>query len=292
MALIRSLLLLFCCWAATAQALISLKDDAGRTLTLAAPAQRIVSLAPHITDMLLALGARAQIVGVIDDHETAGAHAQSLTGFPVVAGVQGINEERLAALKPDVVLVWQSGVPAPRARRLEAQGYKVFYIEPATLDGIADNMLALGRLTGHDSIGRKQADSVRRELSALRQDFQSGRRLRAFYQVWLQPLYSLQGKHLVNQGLALCGADSIVPAGPLAAPLVNLEFVLAAQPEVIFFGKTEAAASRAFWQRFSRMPAVANQHLLAVDSDAMARPGPELVRALRPLCETLSPWRR
>lgn len=292
MALIR-LLLLCLAWAASAaQAAITLRDDSGRDISIVQPAQRIVSLSPHITDMLIALGARAQIVGVTDDHEVPGAYTRSLSGLPVVADANMVNEERLFALKPDLVLIWQTGTPAPRAKRLEALGFRVFYIEPKTLDGIAANMEALGQLSGRAAAGQQAAQVLRAELSDLRRQFKDGRRLRTFYEVWLQPLYTLQGKHLVSQGLALCGADNIMPAGALAAPLVNLEFVLKANPDLILFGEQGQAASRAFWQRFPSLTAVRGGRLLPVSADAFARPGPGLINALRPLCERLGPWRR
>lgn len=288
----RLLLCGFLLLAGPVQAAITVTDDAGRRVTLAAPAQRIVSLAPHITDMLLSLGARAQIVGVVDDHERPGSYARSLSGLPLVADVNAVSEERLLAVRPDLVLVWRSGMAAARAQRLEAQGYTVVYVEPATLDGIAGNMELLGQLSGHAAVGQKAAQELRSRLTALHQHYGAGKRLKAFYEVWLQPLYTLQGRHLVSQGLGICGADNIMPAGPVAAPLVNTEFVLQQNPDVILFGQGNQAASRAFWMRFPGLAAVRGDHLLAVDTHELTRPGPGLIGALGPLCEALAPWRR
>lgn len=282
-----ALLLVSCC----AQAL-SVQDDAGQRIVLAGPAVRIVSLSPHITDLLLALGARAQLVGVVDDHDHTGAYALSLTGLPVVADSGSINEERLLALKPDLVLVWQSGMAAQRVQRLRQLGLTVVLIEPKTLDGIADDVNLLGQLSGHAQAGAQQAASLHAELTGLRQRYAGGHRLRAFYEVWLQPLYTVQGGHLLSQALALCGADSIVPAGPVAAPLVNVEFVLAANPDVIAFGPGGQAESRAFWQRFPALGAVRAGHLLAVDSHALERPDADMIHATGRLCAQLAPWRR
>jgi len=277
--------------ACLAQAL-EVQDDAGLPVVLAAPASRIVSLSPHITDLLLSLGARAAIVGVVDDHEQAGAYARSLTGLPVVAGAGSLNEERLLALRPDLVLVWQSGMAPARIARLRALGLTVALIEPKTLDGIAGDVSLLGRLTGHEAPAQTQAAGLHRQLADLHARYAPGRRLRVFYQVWLQPLYTLQGGHLLSQALALCGADSIVPAGPVAAPLVNKEFVLAANPDVIAFGAGSAAESRAFWGQFAALRAVQEGHLLAVDSHALERPGADMIPATGRLCAQLAPWRR
>lgn len=271
---------------------LQVQDDAGLPVALAAPASRIVSLSPHITDLLLGLGARTAVVGVVDDHEQAGTYTQSLTGLPVVAGAGSLNEERLLALRPDLVLVWQSGMAPARVDRLRALGLTVALIEPKTLDAIAGDISLLGRLTGHQAAAEAQAAGLRQQLADLRARYGQGRRLRVFYQVWLQPLYTLQGRHLLSQALALCGADSIVPAGPVAAPLVNKEFVLAANPDVIAFGAGSAAQSRAFWRQFAALRAVQQDHLLAVDSHALERPGADMIPATARLCAQLAPWRR
>jgi iron complex transport system substrate-binding protein len=270
----------------------TVRDDAGRSIALPQPAQRIVSLSPHITDILLALGARAQLVGVVDDHEVPGAWQHSLTGLPVVADAGSVNEERLLAQRPDLVLVWQSGMSAQRAQHLAALGLTVAYVEPPTLAGIADDITLIGQLSGHADRAAALAGALRQELAGLHEHYGSGRRLRAFYQVWLQPLYTVHGSHLISQGLALCGADNIMPPGKVAAPLVNAEFVVAANPDVIFFGAGQEAASRAFWGRFASLRAVRAGQLLALDSNALARPGPELIHALGPLCQRLAAWRQ
>jgi ABC-type Fe3+-hydroxamate transport system substrate-binding protein len=267
------------------------QDDAGGRISLPAPAVRMVALSPHITDLLLALGARTQIVGVVDDHEHSGKNALSLTGLPVVADANSVNEERLLALKPDLLLVWQSGMSAQRVQRLRELGFSVVLIEPKTLTGIADDISLLGQLSGHAQAGRQQAEALRQELDGLRQRYGPGKRLRAFYEVWLQPLYTLQGGHLVSQALSLCGADSIMPVSKVAAPLVNVEFVLQANPDVIVFGRGGEADSRRYWQGFPALRAVGQGHLLAVDSHRLDRPGADMVHAVGELCAQLEPWR-
>jgi ABC-type Fe3+-hydroxamate transport system substrate-binding protein len=125
----------------------------------------------------------------------------------------------------------------------------------------------------------------------LQQRYADGPRLRFFYQVWPQPLYSLTAGHLLSQAFALCGADNIVPDGPVAAPLVNPEFVLAADPDVIVFPAQAAAAGQAWWSRFPRLRAARKQHWLAVDDRRLTRPGPDMLSAMVPVCAQLSQWR-
>lgn len=270
---------------------ISVQDDSGRRFEFSSAPLKLVSLAPHVTDILIGLGVRAQVVGVVDDHESRGAHAVSLSGLPVVADAFSVNEERLLALRPDIVIVWAEGTPVTRIARLERLGFRVFVLKTQRLDDLARQLEQLGVLAGQPALGKQQAMAFRERLRLMKQQYNKGPRLRYFYQVWRQPLYSLHGGHLLSQALALCGADNILPAGKIAAPLVAPEFVVQANPHIILFGKDDAAASRAFWSRFPSMRAVRDQHLLVVDDLRLARPGPVLLDAVEPLCRQLQPWR-
>lgn len=275
----------------TSQSRIAQTDANGSMLSLSRPAQRIVSLAPHVTDMLVALGAGKQIVGVSDDHEKRGIYTRSLSGYPVVADAAALNYEKILALKPDLIISWGSGTPQAWIAQLRRIGLPVFVLEARKLPDIGQQIHQLGQLTGHEQIAAQQEAAFDTKLKNLQQRYSAGRRLRYFYQVWSQPLYSLGSDHLLSQGLALCGADNIVPAGPVMAPLINAEFVLTADPDAILFGEVDAAGSRAFWSRFAGLQAVRQQHLLAVDDRRLTRPGPEMLQALEPLCRQLSLWR-
>ena len=266
-------------------------DDHQRRFTVPATPLRLVSLAPHITDMLVELGVSAQIAGVVDDHEARGAHERSLTGFPVVADSFAVNEERLLALRPDVVIVWAEGTPSARIARLERLGFPVYVMKTVRLSDMASQIERLGLLVGQEVRGRQQAEAFRARLSRLHRQYGAGPRLRYFYQVWRQPLYSLHGGHLLSQALSLCGADNILPPGKVEAPLVAPEFVVAAKPDVIFFGRDDAATSQRYWSRFPSVPAVRQQRLVAVNDARLARPGPALLDAVEPLCRQLQPWR-
>lgn len=266
-------------------------DADGSVLSLSRPAQRIVSLAPHVTDMLVALGAGKQITGVSDDHEKRGIYTRSLSGYPVVADAAALNYEKIMALKPDLIISWGSGTPQAWIAQLRRIGLPVFVLEARKLTDIGQQIYQLGQLTGHEQSATQQQVAFDSELKSLQQRYSAGRRLGYFYQVWSQPLYSLGSDHLLSQGLALCGADNIVPAGPVMAPLINAEFVLTADPDAILFGEVDAAGSRTFWSRFAGLQAVRRQHLLAVDDRRLTRPGPEMLQALEPLCRQLSLWR-
>lgn len=274
-----------------AAAPLRLSGSDGGELVLVAPARRIVALAPHFTDSLLALGARAQVVGVIDDHEQRGVHARSRGGLPLVGDAAGLNYERLLALKPDLVLAWGAGTPAAWIARLRQLGMPVLVLEAPVLADLPREIELLGLATGREAEATRQAADARAQLARLAAGG-SGPRLRFFYEAWRQPLYSLDGGHLLSQAMALCGADNILPPGPVAAPLVSPEFVLRENPGVIVVAATGAAASQAYWNRFGTLAAVRDRRWLILDDPRLTRPGPGMLAAMAPLCRQISNWRR
>lgn len=281
--------LLLCFLSLSAQAALTLTDADGKTITLAAPAQRIISLAPHFTDMLQNMGAGKQIIAVSDDHDSRGRHTRSLSGYPLVGDAAALNYERIVALKPDLVIAWGSGTPRAWIEQLRQLGLPVLVLEARSLREIGEQLGQLGRLTGHEAKAVQQQAAHEKALAGL-QAQAKGSRLRYFYQVWAQPLYSLGRQHLLSQALGLCGNDNIVPEGPVMAPLINPEFVLAADPDVILFGQTEAASAPAYWGRFTRLQAVRKKQLLTVDDRRLTRPSPDMALAVLALCGQLSVW--
>lgn len=269
----------------------ALRDAEGQAYTGKLPARRIIALAPHITDMLVKMGASARIVAVVDDHDVRGSHHRSVGGFPLVADAGSINYEQIVAQRPDVVLVWGSGTPKAWIAQLRQLRLPVFVVDATDLPGLATQLEQLGRLSGQQAAAQAQAAAVRQRLAALQQQYRGVSRLRYFHQVWLQPLYSVHAGNLLSQALALCGADNIVKAGPVAAPLINPEFVLQANPDFILFSETDADASRSYWQRFGALTAVRRQQFLAVDDRRLTRPGPEMLEAVQPVCSRIETWR-
>lgn len=292
MALSRFLLLLLLLPALADAGSLRLAGSDGVEVVLAAPAQRIVSLSPHFTDALLALGARAQLAGVIDDHERRGAHVRSRDGLPLVGDAGGLNHERLLALRPDLVLAWGGGTPRPWVARLRQLGLPVLVLQVRTLAALPAEIALLGRATGREAAAAAQAAAATAQLQRLARLGGEGPRLRFFYEAWRQPLYSLEGGHLLSQLLALCGADNILPPGPVAAPLVSAELVLRENPDVLVVAAAAAGASQAYWGRFPHLAAVRQGQWLLLDDPRLARPGAGMLAAAEPACRQISTWRK
>ncbi|MEK6788378.1 MAG: hypothetical protein AABY68_05460 [Pseudomonadota bacterium] len=274
---------------ANAETLLRWTDDAGQAWAVPARLpQRWVVLGPHLVDMMIALKQPHLIVGVQDDHPTIGRWSRSLSGFPVIAQASQINEEFIRRVKPDLVLYWPSGLAGNQQARLRLLGVPLLAIDPQRLDDIAPRLRWLGALTGRPRTADKLATVMQADLQRTRQRYAKGYRLRGLYQVWLQPLYSLAPQHLASQAMQLCGVDSIVPPTKVPAPILSLEFVVRARPDVILLSQDQLEPSRRYWQRFQQMPANA---LVVVDDHALTRPGLSLLRAIPALCDQLLPYR-
>jgi iron complex transport system substrate-binding protein len=264
-------------------------DDTGATVTLAAPAARIVSLAPHATELLFAAGAGARVVGVIATSDWP-PEAKAL---PKIGDARALDLERLVALAPDLVVTWPYTAPAQVAT-LRARGLAVFTIDPKTIDGIAADLARLGTLAGTEAQARAQADAFRARLGELRARYALAPRVRVFYQIWNVPLYTIGGTHLIAQAIGVCGGDNVFAALALPAPAVSIEAVLAAKPDAIIAGAEGGVRPPWLddWRRWTALPAVARGHLFAVDADLLHRAGPRFVDGIDQLCAAIAAARR
>jgi iron complex transport system substrate-binding protein len=269
--------------AGAAQARVSVVDDDGRTVELAQPARRIVSLAPHLTEQLFAIGAGDLIVGTTDFAD----FPEAARGLPRVARAHSVDLERVSAARPDLVLVWGSGFPPATVDAVRRLGVPTFVSEPARLADIATSLERLGALTGRSS--ERAADAFNAKLAALRDRYRGRREVRVFYQVWNDPLMTLGGRHVVSEAIALCGGRNVFADLAPIAPRVSTEAVLAADPEVIVTAEPGARPSDALamWQRFGRIAAVRRNLLVTLDADRINRHGPRIVDEIAVLCEAI-----
>jgi len=278
-----------CVAAASAGAALRVTDDASAEVVLAAPAKRIVSLAPHATELLFAAGAGGAVVGVVA-HSDWPAAARLL---PRVGDAGALDLERIVALKPDLVVAWPYTAPSQLAT-LRAQKIAVFVSDPKTIAGIADDVDKLGTLAATPGIARAAATALRQRQSALAAQYARRDRLRVFYEVWNEPLFTIGGRHLISEAVALCGGENVFAALALPAPSVTIEAVVAAMPEVIFGG--DDAGKRPpwldDWKRWPDIPAVRAGNLFGADGDLMHRPGPRFLDGVAALCEDLDAARR
>jgi iron complex transport system substrate-binding protein len=271
--------------AAPGFAVVSVKDDGGATVTLPRPAQRVVSLAPHLTELLFAAGAGDRLVGV-------GAFAdypEAAKRLPQVGDSAMLDLERIVSLKPDLLVVWRDGNSPQQLSKLATLGIPVYASELGTLADIAGTLRRLGQLAGTETSANARAEAYEQRLRALRERYAGRPPLRLFYQVWPRPLLTFNDRHLVIQGLALCGAKNVFGALAPLVPTVSEEAVVAADPDVIVTGRAgrEGPDGLDVWRRLTRLKAVQRGALIAVDPDTLHRSSDRIVDGLDHLCAQL-----
>jgi iron complex transport system substrate-binding protein len=265
-----------------APAAITLVDDSGRTLHLAHAPQRIVALAPHITELLYAVGAGAQLVGV----DSGSDYPPAANALPRIGDASRIGFERIAALRPDLVIGWAGGNRAADLYRIRQMGIPLLLTDAHRLSDVARLLRLTGLASGHAASGAAAAQAFEHRLDALRTRYRDAKPQRVFYQIWDRPLMTVGGQHWISDALAVCGGKNIFADLAAASPVVSLEAVLARAPEVIV-GGSDAPDNRALWQRFPQLPAVQHGALIRIDADDLHRPTPRVLDGVNALCLAL-----
>ncbi|SHH15367.1 cobalamin-binding protein [Massilia sp. CF038] len=268
-----------------ALAAISVLDDSGNKVTLAQPAQRIISMSPHVTELLFAAGGGARVVGVMNYSDYPEAARQ----IAQVGSNASLDMERLAALKPDLLVVWQSGNTARQLEQLRQLGIPMFYSEPQQMEQIASSVERLGQLMGTEAVARPAAGVFRAKVAALAARYGKRPPVRMFYQIWDKPLYTLNGKQIVSDAVRLCGGENVFASLPVKAPEVSVEAVIGADPEAIFGGAGDelAGSGLQIWKPYKSMLAVRRGNLFSLSGGLLARAGPRMVDGAAELCEKL-----
>ena len=277
------IVLLSGCAVAAAQPVV-ITDDRGKTVTLARPAQRIVSLAPHLTELAFAAGAGARLVGVAT-HSDFPAAARSVAQIGDAARV---DIERIAMLRPDLVLAWKSGNQAGDVETLERLGQVVFVTEPARLTDIPRLLRAIGALAATAPAAERAAATFEQGIMALRAQYAGARRLRVFYEVWHRPLITVNGAHMISDVIALCGGENVFARASTLTPTVSLEAVAAVRPEVIV-GGTRPGGEEAFARDWRAVVIGMLRELpvFYVDPDHLQRQSPRILDGARAICAHL-----
>lgn len=276
---------LIACRCAAQAAPVEVRDDAGNIVTLSAPAQRIVTLAPHATELVFAAGAGARIVGAVDYSD----YPAAAKAIPRVGSNSQIDIERVVSLKPDLLVVWLHGGALRQLEKLRGLGIPLFYSEPQHLQDIPDAIVRLGKLAGTEAQAQTAAAVLQTRLAAL--DTQYGKRppVRMFYQIWPHPLYTLNGKQIVSDAIRLCGGVNIFAGLGATAPVVSVEAVLLENPEAVVTGelKRENQDGLALWRAYPDLLAVKRGNLFALDGDLLSRPGSRMIDGAAALCQSL-----
>lgn len=265
---------------------ITVIDDSGNELSFSEPVKRIISLAPHITELLYAAGADKQIVGTVSYSDYPLAAKQ----LPVIGSYTKVDYERVLAAKPDIVMYWKSGNPGNMIDGVKELNLKLFNSEPDDFEDVASSLKTLGTLLGTEAIANKRAQQYLERLDALRKKYtnKNSKKVRVFYQVWNQPLMTINKTHLINDVIELCGGENVFAALDNIAPTIDMESVIKKNPDVIIAGMAQGREEwLQDWQKWPIISAVKNAHVYAIDAGLLVRQTPRILDGTQKMCEIL-----
>lgn len=273
----------------TARAELVVTDATGASIRLATPAQRIVSLAPHITELLYAAGAGSRLVGAVD-YSDYPAEAKKL---PRVGGYTRPDLEAIVGLRPDLVLAWYSGNPPAALEKLKALGIAIHVSQPDRMTDVAVELERYGLLAGTEPVANAAAAAFRGRYQTLTARYSQRPVVSAFYQIWKQPLMTVNDKQIISDAIRLCGGRNVFGSLPVLAPTVTVEAVLAANPEAIVASGMgdERPEWLDDWRRWKSITAVARGNLYFIPPQEIQRHTPRLLDGAEKLCHALEATR-
>lgn len=246
-------------------------------------AQRVITLAPHATELAYSSGLGAKLIAVSE----ASDYPEAAQKIETVANYQGIKLERILALKPDLVIAWNPNSYHREMLQLKQFGIPIVYTSIQTLDDIPSTILQLSQWSDDPSIGQKNADLFIKTLAQLRERYQHLQPIRYFFQLSQKPVISVSEPHWPSDIFSICGGKNILSNTSIPYPQVSLEQIITANPEVIFTTNDETA-NHAQWNNWSQIPAVKHQFIWSLNSNWINRPTMRSLKAIEQVCQYLN----
>ena len=253
----------------------------------AAPAKRIVSLAPNITELLYTAGAGERIIAAVEFSDYPAAAKK----LPRIGDAFRIDYERVVALEPDLIIAWQDGTPPTMIDELKRLHQPVRALRIADLDDVATALRELGAWAGTTTAAERAAGKYLARLAAFRARHLSQARLSVFFEISQTPLYTVNDQHPISEVIRLCGGANVFADLSQLAPAVGIESVLARDPDVILVADDEPRALE-YWQRWQQLTAVRERNLYTVSSDRISRTTVRILEAAQQVCDQLDEARR
>lgn len=260
-----------------------LPSEEARSPAPAGEAVRIVSLAPHLTELTFSAGAGERLVGVVEYSD----YPEAALAIPRVGDAFNVDLERLVELAPDLVLAWRSGTPAPLRDKIKALGFRVVTFETLTLEDVPERLVELGELIGDSRLARDRAANYREAMGALRNEARGQAETRVFFQISLNPLYTVGGQHFISEIISLCGARNVFDDLDELAAAVSHEAVLERDPQLILSDRRWLEETRASWAKYSSLSATHASKVSGIDADLVTRPTLRLAEGARQVCAAI-----
>lgn len=256
----------------------------GSALKFEGTATRIITLSPHLTEIVYAAGAGDRLVATVEYSN----YPEPANDVPRIGDAFRIDVERIIALRPDLVIAWDSGNPRAAVTQLRSLGLAVWSVEIDEPEEIANVLDTLGQLTGQAEPARSASKGIRQRLTALSNQYAGVETLQYFYQIGTRPLFTINGNHLISKGLERCGGRNIFSHEPGLAFQVSYESVIVADPDALFAPWQENAPNPLeAWQDWPSMKAVGQPALFLLPADPVSRAAPRFLDSLELACKLL-----
>lgn len=269
---------------------VEVVDYNGQSVYLDRPARTIVALAPHIVENVFSAGAGDLLVGVVSYSD----YPAAASSLPVVGGYSIPNYEKIIELNPDLIIAWQSGNSKTAVQRLQELGFTVYIDQSDKLADVAKSITDIGVLTGHEQQADRVAANYLQKLSQLQATYSKRSNISVFYQLWNDPLQSINGQHTISDAIRLCGGSNIFADQTVIAPIINIESVLDRNPDAII--ASGASGKRPPWlDQWSQWPslsAVKNNNLYFINPDHIHRQTIRLLQGIEAICDHLETARK
>jgi iron complex transport system substrate-binding protein len=250
--------------------------------------ERIVSLAPHLTELVFAAGAGERIVATVEYSD----YPQAALAIPRIGDAFRIDFERLLAMKPDIVLAWDTGTPVQTIERIRALGLRVETITTLELAHVPLALRQLGELVGTQGSANQAAEHFEKQIAQLRAEHEGRPTVSVFLQINDRPLYTVNRKHVISEVAALCGGKNVFAALTDLAPTIGIEAVIAANPQAIVSTDDTVPDAAERWRRWQAVTAVRVGNVFTLSSDDLTRATPRLVNGARAMCRALDTARQ
>jgi len=245
---------------------------------------RVVTLSPHLTELVFAAGAGDRLIATVEYSE----YPEAAVDIPRVGDAFRLDIERIVALRADLLIAWDSGNPRAAIDQLRSLGVPVWSVEIREPGEIANILEAIGRATGQPETANSEAEKIRERLRNLTRQYEGVDTLAYFYQVGVNPLFTINGDHLISKGLDLCGGQNVFDEESGLAFQVGYESVIVANPDALFAPWIESMPDPlSAWRDWPAMQAVRRDALFLLPADPISRATPRFLDSLELACKLL-----
>jgi iron complex transport system substrate-binding protein len=248
---------------------------------------RLVTLSPHLAELVYAVGAGDMLVGVSAYTD----YPQAATELPIIGDAFALDQERLVMLRADLLLAWDSGTPAHVIDDLRQRGFRVEVIETSSIADVAIALTRIGELTGYVEGAERVAEKFTEDMRKIAAEYADAPSISVFYQVARRPLYTVSHTHYISELIDICGGRNVFADLGNLAPMVGVEAVLARDPEVLLASEDAGPDAFAHWEAWPDMAANRFANKFVIPADEVGRATPRLRVAAKAICDALAEGR-